>query len=235
MLYNNAKNIDIKRIAGKKLQKYICKDCNRAFYEYDHNLCHLEGCDSIQSGDVTETLYIFADCFSHNNNNKPGIPRFSGYTTIITNDRFDLEDKFNIEYINRKGFDDTTNNFGEMMGVLDGLTYFLNEEEYEVYKNVIVISDSEYVILGARDRMDKWRAKGWKNTTGEVKNKELWIRMWELVQAMKKTGVKLEFRHQKGHVGKEVTKKEDPIIYLQEKCDTLSVELKDQILAKKGL
>lgn len=230
MYYNNAKNKEIKRARGKILRKYICKDCHQAFYNYDYNLCPF--CDSVQSGKESKILYIIADCFSYNNG-KPN--QMSGYTTIVCNDRFDLPDKFNIEYVNRKAFDGTTNNYGEMMGVLDGLDYFLAEEIYECYDKLIVISDSEYCILGARDRMEKWRSKGWKNTSGEVKNKDLWILMWDLVQEVKKTGVELEFRHQKGHVGKEIPKEEDPIVYLQERCDLWSTQLKESILKKKGL
>ena len=222
-----------KKIKGKKLEKYICKDCHQTFFNYDYNLCPY--CDSMNSGDISNTVYIFADCFSYANG-KPD--QFSGYTTIVTNDRFDLEDKYNIEYINRKGFNGTTNNYGEMMGIIDGLVYFINEYDdlYETVDKLIVISDSEYAILGARDRMDRWKAKGWKNTTGEVKNKELWIKMYELVNIIKNDiGINLEFRHQKGHAGKDISKNDNPIIYIQEKCDSMSTELKEKILRKKGL
>ena len=227
MLYNNSKNGNIKRIKGKVLRKYVCKDCHSTFYNYDYNLCPY--CESLNSGDESKVLYIIADCFSYANG-KP--EQMSGYTVIVCNDRFDLEDKYNIEYVNRKAFKNTTNNYGELTGILDGLEYFLDNEIYECYDKVIVISDSEYCILGARDRMAKWRSKGWTNTSGEVKNKELWMLMWDLVQEIKATGVELEFRHQKGHVGKNITKEEDPIVYLQERCDLWSTQLKEQILQR---
>lgn len=227
-IYNKANN-EVKLRQGKRLEKYICKDCNKAFYEYDYNLC--PHCDSVQSGDKTNTLYIIADCFSYHNG-KPD--QMAGYATIVCNDRFDLDDKFNIEYVNRKAFEGTTNNFGELMGVIDGLAYFINEELHEVYDNVKVISDSQYVIFGADHRMYKWRAAGWRNTMGEVKNKEMWITMMEAVETIKSMGINLEFIHQKGHVGKTITKEEDPIIYLQEKCDTIAVDLKNKLVALKN-
>lgn len=229
MLFNKASN-EISMIQGKKVLKYICKNCNTAFYGYN-DLCTNSNCNTIEPATKTDLLYILADCFSYANG-KPG--QFAGYTTIVTNDRFDLPDKYNIEYINRKAFDDATNNFGELMGILDGLQYFINEEKHEVYSNIKIISDSQYVIFGADHRMYKWRAAGWKNTSGEVKNKEVWIAMMEAVETLKGLGVNFEFIHQKGHVGKAITKDENPIIYLQEKCDTLSTELKEKILKNRN-
>ena len=225
-LYNKATN-EYGESCNEKLTKFVCKDCGSTYFGYNNCLC--TECDSVQSGDITDTLYIFADCFSHANG-KAGM--FAGYTTIVTNDRFDLEDKFNIEYINRAAFEGTTNNYGELMGVLDGLVYFVNEEVHSVYKKVVVVSDSEYVILGARERMAKWRAKGWRNTSGDVKNKEIWIMMYQAVQEISKMNVILEFKHQRGHIGSP-TKDEDPMIYFQDKCDALSVGLKAQILNKR--
>lgn len=226
IIYNKADN-NIEVIQGKKLKKYICKDCNKSYFSYENNLC--PDCNS-SNGDITNTLYIIADCFSYNNG-KPG--QMSGYATIVCNDRFDLKDMYNIEYVNRKAFEGTTNNFGELMGVLDGLAYFINEELHEVYDNVKVISDSQYVIFGADHRMYKWRAAGWRNTMGEVKNKDIWMKMMEAVETIKSMGVNLEFVHQKGHVGKTITKDEDPIIYLQEKCDSIAVDLKNKIIEKR--
>ena len=224
---NKALNNNVKLRKGKKLDKYICKDCNVAYYGYDYALCPY--CDSLNSGEKTDILYIFSDCFSYANG-KP--EQMAGFCTIITNDRFDLEDTYNIEKVIRKAFKGQTNNFGELSGVLAGLDYFINEEIYEPYKKLVVISDSEYVILGARDRMEKWKKNGWKNTSGEVKNKDLWICMDNYVNFIKSQGVDIEFIHQKGHSGKSITKEEDHLIYMQEKCDTLAVEVKNKILNK---
>lgn len=222
---NSAKNKNSYRvIKGKKLEKWICVDCHSAFYGYDYPLCPY--CECCSSAEKTKVLYIFADCFSYHNG-KPD--QRAGYCTLVTNDRFDLSDKYNIEYAERKAFNGATNNFGELMGILAGLKYVLENEVITVYDEVKVISDSEYAILGARDRMDKWKAKGWKNTSGEVKNKELWMLMDEYKNEFKKENVKLTFEHQKGHVGKHVKKEDNPIVYLQEKCDTLATELEAAI------
>lgn len=225
---NSPQNKNIKLIKGKHLDKYICKDCNKSYYGYDYALCPY--CDSLNSGEKSDILYIFSDCFSYANGKSNQI---AGYCTIVSNDRFDLEDKYNIEYIERKAFKGKTNNFGELMGVLAGLDYFINNEIYQPFKKLIVISDSEYVILGARDRMTKWKKNGWTNTSGEVKNKNLWICMDEYVNYIRNNNIEIEFIHQKGHEGKTISKQENPLIYIQEKCDTLAVEVKNKIIEVK--
>lgn len=229
---NKVMNRDV-IIKGKQLEKYICPDCHQVFFNYNYNLC--PNCDSVQSGDITDTMYIFSDCFSYANG-KPN--QMSGFCTLITNDRFDLDDEYNIEEIILKAFKNTTNNFGELMGVLAGLDYFINNVDdiyKDSYKNIIVISDSEYVIKGASERMYKWKKNGWTNTSGEVKNLELWKTMMNLCNYIKKDlGKNLVFQHQKGHVGKHITKEEEPIIYLQEICDTKATDLKKKLIAKNN-
>ena len=211
---------------NQERNKYLCNKCSRTFFSNESE------CPYCNSKDLysTDTLYIFSDCFSYHNG-KPD--QMSGYTTIVTNERFDLEDSINIEYIERKAFNNTTNNFGELMGVLSGLAYFINNENHIAYKNVKVISDSEYVILGCRERMYKWRRNGWTNTSGKVKNLEIWKSLYEATMIIKEMNINLEFIHQKGHEGKNISKEDNPIIYLQEKCDTLSVELKNKIVKSR--
>ena len=40
--------------------------------------------------------------------------------------------------------------------------------------NVLIVSDSEYLVRGVREWMPGWRARGWKRKTGEVENLDLW-------------------------------------------------------------
>lgn len=219
---------------NKKVEKYICRDCHKPYLGYDYGLCY--NCDSVQSGILTNTLFIISDCFSYNNG-KPD--QFSGYYSVITNDQFNLDDEFNIEVVLKKAFKNTTNNYGEMRGVLDGLLYFLENKQYEIkecYSTIIVVSDSEYVIKGAGERMYKWKENGWKNSSGQVKNLELWKLMYEVCSEIKSLGLNLIFKHQKGHVvnGYEnLNKVENPILYFQEMCDNKAVEIKEKI--KKSL
>lgn len=46
---------------------------------------------------------------------------------------------------------------------------------------MIVISDSLYVIDGAKN-LPEWKTKGWRNTNGEVANKELWMAMDQMLE-----------------------------------------------------
>ena len=72
-----------------------------------------------------------------------------------------------------EGYDsDPTNNMMELGAVIAGLEYMLNHPE--LGKTVEIVSDSEYVVLGASERLDKWKAKNWKCSTGPVKNLPLW-------------------------------------------------------------
>lgn len=213
---------------NKRLDKYICPECGNIFYGYDYDLCRVND-QCVSSGEILKELYVFADCFSHANG-KPG--QFGGFTTLITNERFDLEDEFNIEKTIQKAFNGTTNNYNELAGVVYGLcevTTLPHIDEGVIHK-ITVVSDSEYVIKGAGERMYKWKRDGWTNTTGKVKNLELWQKMLEVVSYIKtELHIELVFQHQKGHKGKAIPKDENPIIYLQEQCDTMSVALKDKL------
>lgn len=39
---------------------------------------------------------------------------------------------------------------------------------------VLLVSDSEYLVRGAREWMPSWRARGWKRKGGEIENLDLW-------------------------------------------------------------
>lgn len=60
---------------------------------------------------------------------------------------------------------------------------------------VIIISDSRYVIDGAKN-LPKWKAKGWRTTNGAVANKELWMVLDQLLETKSVSWV-----WQRGHDG----------------------------------
>lgn len=61
-----------------------------------------------------------------------------------------------------------------------------------------IYSDSEYVVKTfTENRLEKWKKNGWKNTSGEVKNKELWILIYQALK--KRKYLKLELIHIKSH------------------------------------
>lgn len=65
----------------------------------------------------------------------------------------------------------TTNNRMEMMAVIEALRWCYR---YGFHDNVIIYSDSKYVIDGYIEYMAKWKENGWTKKKGELKNVDLW-------------------------------------------------------------
>jgi len=65
-----------------------------------------------------------------------------------------------------------TNNIGELWGILSALTYIDKWAEEET--EIIIYSDSAYCVNGANEWRHNWRCNGWKRSSGELKNAELW-------------------------------------------------------------
>lgn len=85
----------------------------------------------------------------------------------------------------------TTNNREELAAAIDLL------ENLEPGERVHVHADSQYLCKGCTEWIDDWKAKGWKNSSKKpVKNKDLWIRLDELLQSRRVT-----FEHVKAHAG----------------------------------
>ena len=66
---------------------------------------------------------------------------------------------------------DTTNNKMALAGAI-GVLQLLGRKGARL--NVLIVSDSEYLVRGTREWMPGWRARGWKRKTGEVENLDLW-------------------------------------------------------------
>ena len=62
----------------------------------------------------------------------------------------------------------TTNNKMELTAIVEGLS------QLKFSCDVTVYSDSKYAIEGMSKWLDGWKKKGWKTSSGPVKNKELW-------------------------------------------------------------
>lgn len=97
----------------------------------------------------------------------------------------------------------TTNNRMELMAVINALTYLKEPSSVTLY------SDSQYVIRAFKEGwLEKWQRNGWNNTTGEVKNKDLWKLLYILAGKHE-----IEWNWVKGHAGDKYN----------EICDTLAV------------
>lgn len=104
------------------------------------------------------------------------------------------------------GKSQTTNNEMELQAVVEAIS-LLKEP-----CSVKVTSDSNYVVKGANEWMEGWSIKGWKSTTGLVKNLELWKRLYDLKKIHK-----IELIWVKGHSGHPYN----------ERCDKLAVAQRD--------
>ncbi len=85
----------------------------------------------------------------------------------------------------------TTNNQMEMMAAIQGL------EALKEPCEVVLTTDSKYVLQGMTEWLAGWKRKGWKNASGQpVKNQELWQRLD--IAARPHT---IKWRWVKGHTG----------------------------------
>lgn len=66
-------------------------------------------------------------------------------------------------------------------------------------KRVHIYSDSEYVVKGINSWLNGWKKKGWKTTSGEVKNLELWKDLDFHLEEKKKNGIIFIIEWIKGH------------------------------------
>ncbi|MEW8548288.1 MAG: ribonuclease H family protein [Candidatus Thiodiazotropha sp.] len=91
--------------------------------------------------------------------------------------------------------DAPTNNKAEMRAAIKAIEI---AKEHEI-ENLIIKSDSKYVIQGITEWVHKWGANGWKTSNGEdVKNKEIWI---ELLSVMHDSEVSITWEHVAAHSG----------------------------------
>lgn len=145
-------------------------------------------------------VVIYSDGSARGNPNGPG-----GYGTVIQyrDPKGELHEK---EL--SCGYEKTTNNRMELMGVIAGL------EALNRPCQVHVISDSAYVIKAFNEHwLDSWIKKGWKRGKNEpVKNVDLWKRLLEAKKPHEVT-----FEWVKGHAGHPEN----------ERCDQLATAAAD--------
>lgn len=64
----------------------------------------------------------------------------------------------------------------------------------EGFDNVIIATDSEYLVLGISERIHKWSKNGWKTSNGApVKNRELWEAILAKLRKCERDGCHVQF------------------------------------------
>jgi ribonuclease HI len=85
----------------------------------------------------------------------------------------------------------TTNNRMELMAAIAALEALRRRCE------VVLTTDSQYVMRGVEEWMPRWIAKGWRTASGEpVKNRDLWERLAAAV-----AGHSVRWKWVRGHAG----------------------------------
>ncbi len=75
------------------------------------------------------------------------------------------------------GEDSTTNNRMELKAVIEGLSALKRRS------NVLLVTDSKYVMQGMQQWLANWKKRGWKTASKQpVKNQDLWQQLDALVQ-----------------------------------------------------
>src|SRR4051812_22965202 len=88
----------------------------------------------------------------------------------------------------------TTNNRMELMGPIEALSHLKATPG-----SLAVYTDSTYVIRGISEWIRGWQKRGWKTMEGkDVSNRELWERLWLLVQDR---ADRIDWHYVRGHVG----------------------------------
>jgi ribonuclease HI len=98
----------------------------------------------------------------------------------------------------------TTNNRMELTAAIRGLQALKPGQRWRVR----LVSDSEYVIRGLTEWIEKWIAKGWRRGKKPVMNEDLWKELYELTRQFD-----MSYEHVRGHTGHPEN----------EECDRLAV------------
>ena len=102
----------------------------------------------------------------------------------------------------------TTNNQMELVGAIESLRLAFSRAEAS--EDVLLCTDSTYVIRGITQWIWGWQKRGWTTAEGkDVLNKDLWIELQREVR-----GRKIQWRYVRGHIG----------VPGNERVDTIAVE-----------
>jgi len=100
----------------------------------------------------------------------------------------------------------TTNNRMELTAVIEALRYLRS-----LQGELLVFSDSTYVVQGISRWLHSWKRRGWTTTGGtEVLNRSLWETLDRLVSERGSPGL-VRWRHVAGHVGIPANERADEI------------------------
>lgn len=193
----------------KKLTKYI-KEIEKGLKEFDLSLAIEQIKKAIDSLEDEKEVSLSVNNFTipdkvknvqnmyilYSDGACRGNPGPGSYGCLIQNSigeiLFDHADVFEL----------TTNNQMEMSGIINGLKILgkkLNEKGLSISQiQVLVITDSKYVIDGITKWVPGWKANGWKKANKKPPEN---IELWKTLDLLKEKIGKIEFEWVKGHAG----------------------------------
>lgn len=85
-----------------------------------------------------------------------------------------------------------TSNRAELRAAIAALT--LREWDGEGFDTVVLACDSEYVVLGLSERIQKWIERGWRTASGSpVMNRDLWEMLLAELERKNMAGIMVKF------------------------------------------
>jgi ribonuclease HI len=115
------------------------------------------------------------------------------------------------------GEKDTTNNRMELMAAIKGLGKAPKDSE------IIVYTDSSYVINGITKWVHGWKRNGWVTKAEEdVLNKDLWMKLDKAATKAGSAGAKIKWQYIGGHIG----------VLGNERCDHIATAFADGMKIK---
>lgn len=137
---------------------------------------------------MTEKIHIYSDGACRGN------PGPGGWGTLLVYNGSEKE-LYGAEQ-------ETTNNRMELMGAIQGLEA-LTKDDCEV----ILTTDSQYVMKGITEWLQGWKSRNWKTAAKKpVKNQDLWQRLDEACKAHQ-----IEWQWVKGHSGHDENERVDAL------------------------
>lgn len=138
-----------------------------------------------------EKYYLFTDGGSRNTGNVSG-----GHVKATDKAAWALaiyqgNDLKNPLFKDAGAFFGRTNNEMEILALIHGL-----QQAQKTAIPVVIVSDSKYVLDTATNWMYNWKVAGWKKSSGQIANLELWQQADQLIQPIAQ---RLEFIWVKGH------------------------------------
>lgn len=94
-----------------------------------------------------------------------------------------------------------TNNVAELGAIIAALEWVLEQEDYKLF-TVRLKTDSNYVVEGINNNLTRWRKLNYRRSDGsELANRELWIKISDLLVALEQQDILVYVDWVKGHNG----------------------------------